>query len=109
MWLNPSGEEMSDDEWGTHFVKTLGVMLAGDAMDVRSWRGEPITDDTFLMLFNASHTPVDFVLPKLAAERWAVVVDTVAEQPFPEPQPEHPAGEVRRLTERSFTLLRRMA
>ena len=31
MWLNPAGQEMNDDEWGTHFVKTLGVLLNGDA------------------------------------------------------------------------------
>jgi glycogen operon protein len=69
MWLNPSGEEMGDEEWGTHFVKTLGVLLSGETPDVRDWKGTPITDDTFLLLLNASHESVDFILPGNCARR----------------------------------------
>ena len=109
MWLNPGGTEMGDDEWGTHFVKTLGMLLSGEALDVRDWHGEPITDDTFLLLLNAAHDPVDFVLPNHAAQRWAIVLDTTDESGFPEPQPEHAAGGVLPLEPRSFLLLRRLA
>ena len=109
VWLNPGGNEMSDEEWGTNFVKTLGVLLSGDALDVRDWHGQPITDDTFLMLFNASHKAVDFTLPNQAAQRWAVVLDTADERGFIEPTVEHAAGEKRTLPGRSFVLLRRIA
>lgn len=35
MWLNPGGREMSDEEGGTHFVKTQAVLLSADAPHVR--------------------------------------------------------------------------
>ncbi len=107
MWFNPGGTEMNDDEWGTHFVRTLGVMLCGDALDVRNWRGDPVKDETFLMLLNASHDTVDFILPNPAGQRWAVVLNTTDEQGFLEPQPEHAAGESVALADRSLMLLRR--
>ena len=109
MWLNPAGVEMNDEEWSASFVKSLGVLLCGDALDVRDWRLQPITDETFLMLLNASHDPVEFTLPNQAAQRWAVVLDTADERGFVEPQPEHSAGEKLTLPERSFVLLRRKA
>ncbi len=109
VWLNPGGQEMNDDEWGTHFVKTLGMLLCGDALDVRDWHGQPIKDDSFLLLLNAASDAVDFVLPDHAATRWAVVLDTADEHGFLDPQPEHAAGETRPLTGRSFVLLRRTA
>jgi len=109
MWLNPGGNEMSDEEWGTHYVKTLGVLLCGDALDVRDWQGEPITDDTFLMLLNAAPEAEDFVLPSQGAQRWAVVLDTADERGFLDPQPGHAAGEKLAVTGRSFVLLRRIA
>ena len=107
MWFNPGGQEMGDEEWGTFFVKTLGMLLSGDALDVRDWRGAPVTDDTFLILLNASHDPVEFVLPNHAAVRWTVVIDTKDERGFLDPQPEHGAGEKLPLAARSFVLLRR--
>ncbi len=109
MWLNPAGQEMSDEEWNSHSVKTLGVLLSGDALDVRDWHGQPITDDTFLMLLNASHEPIDFVLRDRGAKSWCVVLDTADERGFPDQQPEHAAGEKRVLTARSFVLMRRRA
>jgi len=108
VWLNPAGNEMSDEEWGTSFVKTLGVLLCGDTLDVRDWRDQPITDETFLMLLNASHEAIDFTLPNQAAQRWGLVLDTADERGFVEPGAEHPAGEKLSLSGRSFVLLRRI-
>jgi isoamylase len=107
VWLNPGGSEMSDEEWDTFFVKTLGVLLPGDALDVRDWCGEPVADDTFLMLLNASHLPVDFKLPKKPSRRWTALVDTVDEKGFLDPPRKHPAGSVISMAPRSFILLSR--
>lgn len=106
-WLNPGGKEMSDEEWGTHFVKTLGVQLCGEAMDIRDWQGMPVKDDTFLMLLNASHEQIEFVLPKPASKKWALVFDTSDEGGFSESQPKQKGGSVYHLAERSFAVLRR--
>jgi isoamylase len=109
MWLNPSGEEMNDEEWNTHFVKTLGVLLYGDTNDVCDRQGAPIHDDTFLMLINASFEGVDFMLPNHAAQRWGVVLDTTLESGFMEPPSEHDARTNLPLPARSFILLRRLS
>ena len=80
---------------------------AGDALDVRDWHGRPVTDDSFLMLFNASHEDVDLGLPDHAARRWVVVIDTTDERGFLDPQPTRDAGHALALCGRSFALLRR--
>lgn len=107
MWLNPEGQEMGDEEWNTHFVKTLGVLLSGDSLDVRDWQGSPVRDETFLMLLNASHDVVNFALPNHGARRWAIMLDTTDEHGFVTPQPEHAAGTQLPLQGFSFLLLRR--
>ena len=32
-FLNPSGQEMTDEDWNAGFTKCLGVRLAGDLID----------------------------------------------------------------------------
>ena len=39
--------------------------------------GEPITDDTILILLNGHYEPINFVLPECPAfERWRLIMDT---------------------------------
>ncbi len=106
MWFNPGGTEMNDDEWNSGFVKCLGMLLSGKTMDVRDEQGEPIVDDTFLILFNANHDPQDFVLPGRADVHWDLIVDTVDELGFVEPPRQHQAGQPIKLAERSLCVLR---
>ncbi|MFE9404063.1 hypothetical protein ACFYNY_20115 [Streptomyces sp. NPDC006530] len=43
----------------------------------RDARGRPVTDDTFLLLFNSYGEPIDFRLPPAAfGEEWQLVLDT---------------------------------
>ena len=46
---------MTDDDWDAGFAKSLAVFLNGDGIREPDARGERITDDSFLLLFNA-HT-----------------------------------------------------
>ena len=46
MWFEPNGEEMTEDAWGTAHAKCLGMLLSGDAIDVRTFKNEPIRDRT---------------------------------------------------------------
>ncbi len=108
MWLNPAGAEMAEEEWGTHFVKTLGLMLNGDTIDVRDWHGNPIRDDTFLLLFNAAHDKVSFRLPGEPDRSWSVLIDTCDEKGFLEQERTVPGGESIELCERSLLLLCRL-
>ncbi len=78
MWFNPDGQEMSDEEWSVGYARSMGVLLSGLGMDVRDFKGEPITDDTFVFLFNAHHEQIDFKLPRLKNSRagWEIILDT---------------------------------
>jgi glycogen operon protein len=76
-WLEPSGEEMTDEAWGAGFVKCLGVRLAGDLIGDVDERGEPIVGDTLLLLLNAHHEKIPFTLPAhKEGQRWERLLDT---------------------------------
>ncbi len=106
MWFNPGGTEMNDDEWQSSFVKCLGMLLSGKTMDVRSEQGEPIVDDTFLILFNANHESQRFTLPGRVDVHWDMLVDTVEDLGFVEPVRNYQAGQALKLAERSLCVLR---
>jgi glycogen operon protein len=88
MWLEPSGQEMNDDAWNADFVRSLGVVLSGEAVDEIDQRGRPVVGDTLLLLFNAHNDQVDFTLPASNHGRqWLRLIDTVEaaaeERPYP--------------------------
>jgi isoamylase len=66
-WFRPDGEQMSDEDWGAGFAKSLGVFLNGDEIPGVDAAGRRILDQSFYLIFNAHWEPVEFVLP---AERW---------------------------------------
>jgi len=77
IWLRPDGEEMTDEEWGAGWVRCLGVMLNGETLDHVDEKGEPVVDDTFLLMLNCHHEPIKFYLPRSPQSRdWEVVIDT---------------------------------
>ncbi len=77
MWFNPGGSEMSEEEWASPFVRCIGMLLSGDTIDVFNFEGEPIRDDTFLLLINAHYEPVPFVLPGQEYIEWQLILDTM--------------------------------
>jgi isoamylase len=78
-WFQPSGEPMTDEDWDSGFAKSVVVFLNGEGIFEPGPRGERITDASFLLLFNAHHEPMEFVLPDVGvAAPWHVEVDTAA-------------------------------
>jgi isoamylase len=78
-WLDPSGREMTDEAWNAPFVRSLGVLMVGDAIDEVDEQGRQVTGNTLLMLLNAHSEEVPFTLPKVeAGKSWLRVLDTVA-------------------------------
>ena len=78
-WLQPSGEPMSDEDWDNGYAKSLAVFLNGHGIPEVDARGERITDDSFLVLFNAHHEPMTFTVPDTSyGEAWTVLLDTAA-------------------------------
>src|SRR5260370_20513321 len=62
-WFRPDGEQMSDEDWGAGFAKSLGVFLNGDEIPSVDAAGRRVVDQSFYLIFNAHCEPVDFVLP----------------------------------------------
>jgi isoamylase len=78
-WFHPSGLEMTDAMWNAQTVRCLGMQLAGDAIGETTERGEPIVDDTFLLLLNANDAQVPFTLPPTpAGGAWLLELDTTS-------------------------------
>src|SRR4028119_44596 len=100
MWFDTVGNEMSSEDW-VGYARCLGVMLSGDALDVRDRYGEAVRDDTFLLLFNAHHEEVKFALPGKEDVNWEVFLDTSYESGFPSESITKVAGDDVDLTARS--------
>ncbi|MGI9046497.1 MAG: glycogen debranching protein GlgX [Burkholderiales bacterium] len=80
LWLTPAGTEMSDEEWSVGFARCLGLLLSGDAGEERNERGRHEYDDHFLILLNAHHEEIPFVIPAYGeTAHWDLVMDTTFE------------------------------
>ena len=79
VWLAPDGREMTDEAWNADFIKSLGVLLAGDAIEEVDERGQPIVGDTLLVVLNAHDDKVPFTLPDLEEDKhqWLRILDTI--------------------------------
>jgi len=76
-WFRPDGKEMTEENWQDPLARCIGLRLAGDAIDEVDAQGEPITDDTLLILLNAHHEPLPFTLPAhRPGVKWELVLDT---------------------------------
>jgi glycogen operon protein len=77
VWLHPDGQEMTDSEWNQEFARCLGVALSGQAVDEVDERGQRVQDDNFLLLMNAHHEEIPFVLPGVTSNSgWVAILDT---------------------------------
>jgi isoamylase len=77
VWLRPDGKEMTDQEWDQAFARCLGVLLSGEAAGEIDDRGQIIRDSNFVVLINAHHEQIPFILPlRTPHASWLVLVDT---------------------------------
>jgi glycogen operon protein len=104
-WVRADGEPMRDEDWGEGgWMRTLGMMLFGDAPEIRNALGRRVKDNDYLILLNAHHEPVPFRLPKdVRRKRWFVAFDTA--RPDLEPHQERVTGGGVRLEARSLMVL----
>jgi isoamylase len=75
-WSKPDGTEMGDEDWDAGSTASVGVFLNGEAITDRDRRGQRVTDDSFLLLFNAHHEAIDWTLPKQWGQYWELVIET---------------------------------
>ncbi|WP_246142489.1 glycogen debranching protein GlgX [Nocardioides rubriscoriae] len=75
VWLHLDGRPMEDEDWDGG-SQAIGMYLNGNGIAGKDARGGTITDDHFLLYFNADG-PADVTLPpEEYAAAWEVVVNT---------------------------------
>jgi isoamylase len=107
-WFRPDGRRMTQADWSRGDAFALGAFLNGSEIPTVTEHGEPVADDSFIVLFNAWREPVTFVLPPTRfGRRWAHELST-AEPELP------PNGSILRARDsvpvdsRSLRVLRRV-
>ncbi|HVM94868.1 MAG TPA: glycogen debranching protein GlgX [Candidatus Acidoferrales bacterium] len=101
-WFDPNGKEMTNRSWHAESVRSLMVRVSGSAIAEVDRDGQPLVDDTFLLLLNANETTVAFTLPKLRAQKWSGIFDT---GDLHWDRRRSPKGQVYRLRGRSMAVL----
>ena len=106
-WFNENGVEMNDHHWNIDFIRCLGVMLSGDAISEVDEEGEKITGETLLILLNAHHDTIPFVLPvSKKGMHWGILLDTASGNEQTRPHLISSGGRIYPLQGRSLALFR---
>ncbi len=107
-WFRPDGEKMTPDDWNGD-DHAFGLFLNGEAIPNLGPQGQRITDDSFLLLFNACPDNRDFTLPKRYAEmRWSLELSTMAPGALPG-STVYDASDTVTLIHRSMIVLKRIS
>jgi glycogen operon protein len=76
---------MSDEDWNHAFSRCLGVHLVGDTLLETDGRGRRLKDNNLLLLINAYHEDIAFMLPEFDKHSyWNVLLDTFDSTGTPE-------------------------
>ena len=77
-WFRPDGRRMTRRDWDNGDARAIGVVPERRrARHRRRSRGEPVRDDSFLLLFNAHHEEIAFRLPaRRFGTRWELELST---------------------------------
>ncbi len=89
-FLEPSGQEMPEESWNMGFVRCMGMRVTVDPASSDLDPTEKAVGRTLLILLNAHHETVPFMLPTLvhADRRWERQLDTY--------EPDQPSRVMRR-------------
>jgi glycogen operon protein len=104
-WFRVDGRRMARRDWDQP-GGPVGVFLNGEAIRSLTPTGERVHDDSLVLLFNATHEPVEFALPpRRFGTRWQVALSTVSDD---EPQAEYAARDAVAVESRSVVVLSRV-
>ncbi|GGL92865.1 glycogen debranching protein GlgX [Nakamurella endophytica] len=107
VWMNPSGDMMSQQDWDSGFGRSIAVFLNGNGIRGMDRRGARVVDDSFLLMFNAHDEPLDFALPSEEyGPSWETVVNTAG---LPDPNDPMKAGEHVSVAGKGVVVLRALA
>ena len=100
---------MTGGDWEVGYAKSLMVFLNGEAISEPDRHGRQITDDSFLLLFNAHDGDLGFKLPPARfGGMWFRVLDTADPLLAEEESPVVKGGESVTVEARSVQVLRRV-
>jgi glycogen operon protein len=75
-WFTPDAREMTEDDWDNDLGRAVSLFLNGDGIKERGPRGEPVTDNSYLVCFNAHHDWMEFTLPPSEyGQKWELIFD----------------------------------
>src|SRR5919202_901023 len=109
-WFNPDGTEMTDEQWDVGYAKSIGVFLDGNQIPSPGPQGQRISDDSFLLFFNAHYETMEFALPTvfgLEEKQWTVEIDTKEPRFVPEKKV-YTGNQAVPVVARSLVVLRRV-
>ncbi len=104
-WINADGVQMDDAEWMSPIARSTGALLCGRGTGHVDQHGQPIATDTVMLLFNAHHEEVPFVLPPHRGSQWTLRIDTSHEDQHQARRSEWSAGETYYLSGRSMVVM----
>ncbi len=75
--MRPDGRRMTQRDWRRGDARAIGVFLNGEEIPMLTPKGEPVADESFLLLFNGHYEPIEFKLPtKRFGARWQFALST---------------------------------
>jgi isoamylase len=78
-WFSADGAEMTATNWYDVRVRTIGMYLSGHDIRQVGAHGEPLVDDSFLVILHSGLDPTTFALPGAPwAEHYDVVLDSTS-------------------------------
>jgi glycogen operon protein len=81
-WFQPDGTQMTEEDWGSGFGRSIAAYLNGQGIPDRDTRGQRVNDDSFLLCFSAHDQAIDFTVPgEEYGAAWQVVIDTAVPDP----------------------------
>jgi len=76
-WFRPDGRKMARRDWEQADGARLGVFLNGLALAEHTPQGEPVTGESFVLLFNTHQDTVEFTLPvRRFGKGWTLELST---------------------------------
>jgi len=107
-WYTPEGRSMEDGDWQTGYAKAVTIFLNGDAITEPDRRGEPMQDDSFLLLINGAGQDLTFTVPESHRGLWTNVLDTTTSYMLESEETAPMAGDKPVVEARSIQVLRRV-
>ncbi|CRK58944.1 Glycogen debranching enzyme [Alloactinosynnema sp. L-07] len=107
VWFRPDGTPMTDPDWFDESRRTLGMWIDGSECLSHTREGDPIADDSWLLLVHAGAEPTDFTLPDPTyGDSFIPTLDTNTPQGTPATRNPHNPSDKVPLPPRTLLVLR---